>query len=174
MAEQIAEEQAEAQERAEAAGDVEADLFESGLSERPEFQRPSSSGDVISPESPLAAGDQNFKALMEHVDAAQERFAQEGFTESQTAAIERAPTAAAKNSARARFYGERIDTFVKETIQGDRRLDRLGVSEIKQPGPDFFDPTIDTWYDITTERSWPAHVAKYGSGGQGVHVPSGR
>ncbi|WP_421735113.1 hypothetical protein [Cellulomonas sp.] len=172
--EQVKAEFDEFQERAEGGGDVQADLLESGLSERPEFQRPTGEGEVVTPESPVAKADATLEALLEHVDQAQERFNAEGFTESQTAAIERAPTPAAKASARARFYGERIDSFVKETIQGDRRLDHLGVSEIKQPGPDFFDPSIDTWYDITTARSWDAHVAKYGSGGTGVHVPSGR
>jgi hypothetical protein len=72
------------------------------------------------------------------------------------------------------YYVERIDTFVKESIQGDRRLDNLGVSETYQPGPDFFDPATDTWYDITTEKAWSAHEKTYGSQGTGVHIPSGR
>jgi hypothetical protein len=174
--EEIEREFEEFQERAEASGGLKEDLLMSGLSERPEFHRPSTSSEVVTPESPTARADATFEALMEHVSGAQERFNAEGFTEAQTAAIERASTQADKNGARARFYGERVDSFVKESIHGDRRLDHLGVSEIKQPGPDFFDPTMDVWYDITTARSWSAHVAKYGLKGKlrGIHVPSGR
>jgi hypothetical protein len=173
LGEEILAEQQEFQDRAQASGGLDADMLET-LSERPAFESPSGPAEIVTPESPVAAADATFQALMEHVARAQERFNAEGFTEAQTRAIEAAPTEADRNSARARFYGERIDTFVKESIGGDLRLNRLGVSEIKQPGPDFFDPTIDVWYDITTARSWDEHVAKYGSSGQGVFVPSGR
>jgi hypothetical protein len=174
LSEQIQAELEEFHDRAQASGDVEADLLGSGLNERPEFQRPTGSSKIVNADSPGAKADTTFDALMEHVTQAQKRFYAEGFTEAQTAAIEKAPTEAARSNARARFYGERMDTMVKESIAGDRRLDHLGVSEIKQPGPDFFDPANDTWYDITTASSWDAHVKKYGSGGRGVFVPSGR
>ena len=67
-----------------------------------------------------------------------------------------------------------LTASLKRASRATRAWTNLGVSEIAQPGPDFFDPTIDTWYDITTAKSWDAHVDKYGSGGTGVHLPSGR
>lgn len=162
------------QNRAEARGDLADDMLELGLSERPEFQIPSATSEIVTPNSPVTEADSTMQALMEHVGQAQERFKNEGFTENQTQAIEGKSALADKDALRAMYYGERIDSFVKESIQGDRRLDHLGVSENFQPGPDFFDPTIDVWYDITTEKSWPDHERTYNRSGTGIHLPSGR
>jgi hypothetical protein len=155
-------------------------LQEGNLPERPEFHPYSGNGDVVTVGDSVTgpqAGDPTLDALVEHVQQAQAKFNEEGFTEAQQAAIEAADTPAARDRLRAMYYGDRIDGFVKNSIAGDMRLDHLGVSERMQPGPDFFDPTTDRWYDITTARSWPAHVAKYGGGagsGAGTHIPSGR
>ena len=122
------------------------------------------------------AGDPTLERLVDHVRQAQATFDSEGFTEAQQRAIEAADPAR-RDGMRAMYYGDRIDGLVKQSILGDRGLDHLGVSERMQPGPDFFDPTTDRWYDITTARSWDAHVASYGGGnasGAGTHVPSGR
>jgi hypothetical protein len=162
------------QEQAEGGGDVRSDYEANADNVRPQFEPPSASSKTVTGDSPQAQSDPIYQALMDHVTAAQEKFNEEGFTQAETDAIERAPTQAAKDSARARFYGERIDTFVKQSMQDDPRLHGIGVSEIRQPGPDFFDPSTDTWYDITTAKSWPRHVQKYGYGGQGVLLPSGR
>jgi hypothetical protein len=169
LAEQIAEQQTEFQEHAEAAGDVEADLLESGLSERPQFEPAGPAADVVSTQTPGALNDPAFQALLEHVENAKLTFAEEGFTPAQTEAIERAATPAERDRLRAMYYGDRIDGLVKASVNNDARLNHLGISERFQPGPDFFDPATDTWYDLTTARSWPDHVASYGD-----YVPQGR
>lgn len=178
LAEQIAQEQAEIADRAAATGERQADQIEAGrLSVRPEFKPPGPSSKILASETPGAAKDPTYNALMEHVQKAQEKFAEEGFTENQTRAIERQSTQEQRDSLRAMYYGDRIDSAVKSSIVNDLRLNNLGVSEIKQPGPDFYNALNDTWYDITTARDWARHVKKYGAvgrSGRGVHVPSGR
>jgi hypothetical protein len=151
-------------------------LQEGTLPERPAFEPPGPGADIVMIGDSVTgpeAGDPTLGRI-EHVRAAEQRFAVEGFTKDQTAAIEQATTEGVRNGLRRMSYGERIDTFVKETLLGDPALGHLRVSERYQPGPDFFDSATGRWYDLTTTGEWADHVARYGTSGTATHVPTGR
>jgi RHS repeat-associated protein len=97
--------------------------------------------------------------LTEHVAAASDRFAAEGLTRTQEAALEDHP------NLEAAFKGERIDTFAKASAAADPRLSEIQITARFRPGADFIDPASGRWWDITTLRQWAAHVDKYGEGG---------
>ncbi|MDQ2827340.1 MAG: hypothetical protein M3Y04_10350 [Actinomycetota bacterium] len=66
------------------------------------------------------------------------------------------------------FRGQRIDSFFKESLNNaiesgaDSRLSNLYVTRSGEFGPDVFDIADGSqWWDVTTEGSWEAHVAKY-------------
>ena len=60
--------------------------------------------------------------------------------------------------------GERLDTFFKQSVLSDPRLQNLVVTPRFRFGPDVIDPVTGRWYDVTTPGHWPAHL-KYGPGG---------
>ncbi len=103
-------------------------------------------------------------ALAHHTANAVERLASEGLTQGQARA------AALDPSLTARFVGERIDTFVKESVANDPALN-LNITPRFQFGPDFMDPATGRWYDVTTPGEWVSHVNRYGPGGIPVFYP---
>lgn len=77
------------------------------------------------------------------------------------------------------YKGERIDNEVKmrvkaEQAKGDPDLTRVCDTPRFKFGPDFKNISKKSgegdWYDVTTKKSWPAHVAKY-TGRYGTGVP---
>jgi hypothetical protein len=103
--------------------------------------------------------------LSRHVAAALQRFASQGFTQNQVRALVRKP------GLRSVFQGERIDTFVKETVANDPSLSGLDITGRGVFGADFVDLATSRWYDVTTPGEWVAHVARYGPGGVPVFYP---
>jgi len=93
--------------------------------------------------------------LQEHLDKAVARFESEGFTAGQASALEEKP------GLEAAFKGERIDTFFKESVPLDPRLDSLKVTPRFKFGPDVYDPNTGRWWDVTTPGQWENHVEKY-------------
>lgn len=101
--------------------------------------------------------------LQTHLDNAIARFAQEGFTPNQAAALVKNP------NLEAAFRGTQIDTFFKESVSADANLSNLQITPRIRFGPDVFDPANKVWYDVTTPAQWQSHVLKYNPGfGQGV------
>jgi hypothetical protein len=89
------------------------------------------------------------------LDTSLDRFASEGFTEEQAAKLEESPSMAAT------WRGDRIDSFFKEAVRNDPRLDHLSITERFKFGPDVFDSVTSVWWDVTTTGEWAAHVGKY-------------
>jgi hypothetical protein len=102
--------------------------------------------------------------LGEHLESAVTRFGSEGFTANQAARLAENP------NLEAAFRGERIDTFFKQSVADDQRLNHLEITPRFQFGPDVFNPATNTWWDVTTQGQWGAHVGKY-SGQFGAGVP---
>lgn len=65
------------------------------------------------------------------------------------------------------FRGNRIDVLARRRIEGNPILRRYMQSNYTN-GPDFFNPFIPRWYDMTTPRQFPAHEARYP--GPGAHL----
>jgi hypothetical protein len=63
------------------------------------------------------------------------------------------------------FRGQVIDAAVKDAVANDPNLSSLYITRSGEFGPDFLDldsvPGTPHWYDVTTEDSWLAHVARY-------------
>lgn len=95
--------------------------------------------------------------LQQHLDDAIKRFEEEGFTQKQGIRLKTNP------NLQAAFKGERIDTFFKELVSADPRLQHLNVTPRFKFGPDVFNPATKTWWDVTTKGQWEAHVNKYTS-----------
>jgi hypothetical protein len=59
----------------------------------------------------------------------------------------------------------RIDYFFKQSVMNDDLLMQRGfqVTPRFKFGPDVFNPTTNTWYDVTTRLQWQKHVIKYES-----------
>jgi hypothetical protein len=100
--------------------------------------------------------------LEEHLQLALNRFAREGFTKGQAAAIRTNPKLAAA------YKGERIDTFIKESVRQDARLQHLEITPRFRFGPDFWDPHTGEWFDVTTQAQWGKHTQTYGPFGTGI------
>jgi hypothetical protein len=86
-------------------------------------------------------------------------------------------TAAQKDSLLYRPYleamhrGERIDTFMKESVREDKSLNFLKITPRFEFGPDYHDPINGVWYDATTPGQWRAHENKYDVGfGRGISL----
>lgn len=70
-------------------------------------------------------------------------------------------------------WGTQIDTLAKNLATTNTELTRLGVEITPRGkfGPDFFMKSRKAWWDITTSKAWPAHVAKYErTFGKGIHL----
>ncbi|MFI5889955.1 DNRLRE domain-containing protein [Actinoplanes sp. NPDC051513] len=70
--------------------------------------------------------------------------------------------------------GNAIDRVTKERVARDRYL-RTRVFMARnwppEPLPDFFNPHLNTWWDMTTPGQWAAHVGLYtGRFGTGIHL----
>jgi hypothetical protein len=101
--------------------------------------------------------------LRAHLDNALARLERDGLTQSQRDSLRDNPYLEAAHR------GERIDTFVKETIANDENLAHLKITPRFQFGPDIYDDINKVWYDITTLKQWAAHEKKYTPGfGQGT------
>lgn len=79
------------------------------------------------------------------------------FTPKQFAAIQRNPNLAPM------YRGNRIDVMARTLIKSDPTLSFL-ISNYTR-GADFVHPGTGNWWDMTTPNAWPAHVARYGTGG---------
>ncbi|HXH95194.1 MAG TPA: RHS repeat-associated core domain-containing protein, partial [Thermoanaerobaculia bacterium] len=67
----------------------------------------------------------------------------------------------------AAFRGQRIDRLARTSIMNDPVI-RGQLPTLRGSinlGPDFVSMSSGLWWDMTTLRSWAAHVAKYGAGG---------
>jgi hypothetical protein len=101
--------------------------------------------------------------LLRHLDDAQARLKQAGLTAAQKASLKNRPWLEPMHR------GERIDTFVKETVAKDASLDHLKITPRFRFGPDFCDPVNNVWYDVTTIGEWKAHEGRYTLGfGRGI------
>ncbi|MBI3966997.1 MAG: carboxypeptidase regulatory-like domain-containing protein [Chloroflexi bacterium] len=60
------------------------------------------------------------------------------------------------------FRGDRIDSAVKRVVA---TLDSPGLEITRRGvfGPDFHNPSLGIWWDVTTRSAWNAHTAKYGA-----------
>jgi hypothetical protein len=72
------------------------------------------------------------------------------------------------------FCGERVDACVRRAVDDDPVLSaKLQATPRGRFGPDFVDRQTGRWYDITTEKAWPAHMRKYledfGDDGVGIY-----
>jgi hypothetical protein len=97
--------------------------------------------------------------LNEHAEAAARRLQAQGLTRRQAA------RAATDPDMRSMFEGERLDTFMRASVEADPRLAHLESTPRGTFGPDFVDRAADQWYDLTTPGEWRDHVRKYGPGG---------
>ena len=74
------------------------------------------------------------------------------------------------------FQGQRLDLRMKMYVAKDPVLLDRGLQITKQgvKGPDFTNPVAQpheaSWYDLTTEKAWPAHQTRYQSYGQGKGI----
>ena len=63
---------------------------------------------------------------------------------------------------------------MKKAVLNDPSLSKLYVTRSGEFGPDFLDlnslPGTPRWYDVTTPGSWPAHLQRYASFGQGTPI----
>lgn len=111
------------------------------------------------------------KRLQHHTTAAAKAFdaGKITMTPNQAAAAARNP------GLKAAFRGDRIDEAAKEAVSKDRKLSRVQVTPRFQKGPDFI-AEVDGkqhWFDMTTEKAWPAHQKSYASYGEGHHLSTG-
>jgi hypothetical protein len=97
--------------------------------------------------------------LQKHVDDAVEKLKREGLTSPQRRAIVDHP------NLEPAFQGERIHTFMFESVADDPALAHLLPTRRGKFGPDFVEPGTGFWYDATTFEQWQAHVRKYGPDG---------
>jgi RHS repeat-associated protein len=95
--------------------------------------------------------------LQECAHLAVQQFKMQGFTLRQSLRI------ALNQNIRAAFQGERIDTFFKFIVQQRNLPVQITGRFIK--GPDIISPTLNLWWDLTTQGQWAAHVARYGLNG---------
>jgi hypothetical protein len=93
--------------------------------------------------------------LQEHLDSALARFESEGLTNAQARRVALNP------NLEAAFRGERIDTFFKESVAADPRLQHLEITPRFEAGPDVYDAESGQWWDVTTSGQWGAHVRLY-------------
>jgi hypothetical protein len=93
--------------------------------------------------------------LRQHTESAIERFNLEGFTPAQQRALISRPEMAPA------YRGDRIDTFIKESVSADPLLQHLQVTPRFKFGPDIFDAATGRWWDVTTPGQWSRHVEKY-------------
>jgi hypothetical protein len=100
--------------------------------------------------------------LQGHMRSAVARFESEGLTAAQQRALIRNP------ELQAAFRGDRIDSFFKESLKLDSRLEHLEITPRFKFGPDVFDPATQRWWDLTTPRQWQPHVEKYWLFGEGT------
>jgi RHS repeat-associated protein len=100
--------------------------------------------------------------LREHLQIAVARFDVEGYTARQAASIVDNPNLAAPHR------GTQIDTFFKESVSLDSRLNHLEVTPRFKFGPDVFDPASKRWWDVTTPGQWDSHTGKYSLFGDGT------
>jgi uncharacterized iron-regulated membrane protein len=104
--------------------------------------------------------------LQAHVDAAAAEADAQGLTEAQAAAAARYPGLAAA------FRGSNIDAIAKASVAEDPALQGISITPRFVAGPDFYDATSgSSWWDITTQGQWAAHVAQYGPGGTLLPYP---
>lgn len=72
------------------------------------------------------------------------------------------------------FRGSVIDDAAKNRVLADPWLNVQATPRF-QYGPDFHDGVGSRWWDMTTERQWPAHVDQYSDDyGRGTLLPTGR
>jgi hypothetical protein len=103
------------------------------------------------------------KLLQVHLDAALARFATEGFTARQKAALAKRPGLYGV------FRGERIDTFMRQSVAQAGGIPGVYMTPRGAFGPDFYSPTRNIWWDVTRQGQWAPHVFKYNpSYGYGV------
>jgi len=84
-----------------------------------------------------------------------ERFAVEGLTPAQLAAVENSPGLGAA------FRGSRIDEFAKQTVLLDPDLAEVITAPDFIPEPDFLHSVLPHWFDATTRRDWANHLDRY-------------
>ncbi|MBW3667982.1 MAG: hypothetical protein KY443_02100 [Actinobacteria bacterium] len=65
----------------------------------------------------------------------------------------------------AAFRGNRVDVMARNTAMRDPWL-KARVTSHYTGGPDFMSKRTGSWFDMTTRRSWPAHLARYGGRGK--------
>ncbi|HEY2028896.1 MAG TPA: RHS repeat-associated core domain-containing protein [Myxococcales bacterium] len=90
--------------------------------------------------------------LNEHLETALQNFE---LTPAQEAAAARNP------ALNAMFEGTQIDALVKEYARFDPRLSGIQITPAGVFGPDFYDATAGTWWDVTTAGQWADHVMRY-------------
>jgi hypothetical protein len=65
----------------------------------------------------------------------------------------------------ARFLGQKLDAYTKESVANDPRLQGINITPQGKAGPDFWMPDEaggeGQWWDITTQRQWSAHLNSY-------------
>jgi hypothetical protein len=105
------------------------------------------------------ASDPIGQQLLKHVRDAIAKFADDGYSQGQLAALRDNPGLASA------FRGSRIDEFAKLAVGKDPDLAHVISTGLYEPGADFYDSRTGRWYDITTAQAWKAHVAKYGASG---------
>ena len=100
---------------------------------------------------------------MGHLAEARARLNRDGLTPRQKDSLRLYP------GLEAAYKGERIDTFVKQSVAGDDSLRHLKITPRFKFGPDFYDPKNNRWYDVATIGQWDDHEEKYTLGfGQGI------
>jgi hypothetical protein len=93
--------------------------------------------------------------LLGHLGDAQARLKEVGLTNAQKASLKYNPWLEPMHR------GERIDTFVKQTVAEDPSLKHLRIAPRFKFGPDFYDPVNNVWYDVTTIGQWKNHEGRY-------------
>lgn len=91
-----------------------------------------------------------------HVEAAIERYRNEGLTPNQEAAV------ANRAQMERTFRGSRIDQFAKDSILQDPELAQIITAPDFVNEPDILDSVYPSWFDITTQNQWQAHLKTYG------------
>jgi hypothetical protein len=106
-------------------------------------------------EAPAATESSDLKRLRAHLDQALARLDIDGLTQKQKDSLDAYPHLEGAHK------GERIDTFIKESIADDDALQHLKITPRFKFGPDVYDLKNKIWYDVTTQNRWEAHETKY-------------
>lgn len=152
------------------AKEIAGDIAGGRLSTRQVWERPPDAPPAPSLDAPAQERIEWLRERLQlHVDQAVERYRIEGLTTGQEAALVDAPRMGPA------FRGSRIDEFAKASILQDPELAEVITAPDFINEPDILDSVFPTWFDMTTQAQWAAHIRTYGArygASLGHHLPT--